>query len=203
MTDQKTMARAIEILKEQRYYDSIQGLMGWDLWEGLSEKGQPYRQEVSGYFTRQALDQLKSPETKKVVDALREMGFYETLIATVAKAVENGMTSVAASAAASVAAAVAQSAAYLILFLVGFVLILLLWKLISHALDLVAKLPGLHLLNKTGGALFGLVQACILLFVAAWLLQFFGRALPENLVEQTHLLKFFMTTNPFTLLGGL
>ena len=40
MTDQKTMARAIEILKEQRYYDSIQGLMGWDLWEGLSEKGQ-------------------------------------------------------------------------------------------------------------------------------------------------------------------
>ncbi len=74
MTDQKTMARAIEILKEQRYYDSIQGLMGWDLWEGLSEKGQPYRQEVSGYFTRQALDQLKSPETKKVVDALREMG---------------------------------------------------------------------------------------------------------------------------------
>ena len=57
MTDQKTMARAIEILKEQRYYDSIQGLMGWDLWEGLSEKGQPYRQEVSGYFTRQALDQ--------------------------------------------------------------------------------------------------------------------------------------------------
>ena len=35
MTDQKTMARAIEILKEQRYYDSIQGLMGWDLWEGL------------------------------------------------------------------------------------------------------------------------------------------------------------------------
>lgn len=138
-----------------------------------------------------------------VLNALREMGFYETLIDTVDKAVENGMTSVAASAAASVAAAVAQSAAYLILFLVGFVLILLLWKLISHALDLVAKLPGLHLLNKTGGALFGLVQACILLFVAAWLLQFFGRALPENLVEQTHLLKFFMTTNPFTLLGGL
>ena len=133
-----------------------------------------------------------------VLNALREMGFYETLINTVDKAVENGMTSVAA-----VAAAIAQSAAYLILFLLGFALILIAWKLISHALDLVARLPGLHFLNKTCGALFGLVQACVLLFVAAWLLQFFGHVLPESLVTQTHLLKFFMTTNPLSLLSGL
>ena len=116
-------------------------------------------------------------------------GLYETLINTVDKAVENGMTSVAASAAAAVAAAIAQSAAYLILFLLGFALILIAWKLISHALDLVARLPGLHFLNKTCGALFGLVQACVLLFVAAWLLQFFGHVLPESLVNQTHLLE--------------
>lgn len=51
-----------------------------------------------------------------VLNALREMGFYETLVNTVDKAVENGMTSVAASAAAAVAAAIAQSAAYLIPF---------------------------------------------------------------------------------------
>lgn len=136
-----------------------------------------------------------------VLDALREMGFYETLINTVDRAVESGMTAVAASAAAAVAAAIAQSAAYLILFLLGFFLILLAWRLLSRALDLVARLPGLHFLNKTGGALFELVQGCIILFVAAWLLQFFGQMLPRELVEQTVLLKFFMTTNPFSLLG--
>lgn len=136
-----------------------------------------------------------------VLDALREMGFYETLINTVDRAVESGMTAVAASAAAAVAAAIAQSAAYLILFLLGFFLILLAWRLLSRALDLVARLPGLHFLNKTGGALFGLVQGCIILFVAAWLLQFFGQMLPRELVEQTVLLKFFMTTTPFSLLG--
>ena len=136
-----------------------------------------------------------------VLDALREMGFYETLINTVDRAVESGMTAAAASAAAAVAAAIAQSAAYLILFLLGFFLILLAWRLLSRALDLVALLPGLHFLNKTGGALFGLVQGCIILFVAAWLLQFFGQMLPRELVEQTVLLKFFMTTNPFSLLG--
>ena len=89
----------------------------------------------------------------------------------------------------------------IILFLLGFFLILLAWRLLSRALDLVARLPGLHFLNKTGGALFGLVQGCIILFVAAWLLQFFGQMLPRELVEQTVLLKFFMTTNPFSLLG--
>ena len=136
-----------------------------------------------------------------VLDALREMGFYETLINTVDRAVESGMTAVAASAAAAVAAAIAQSAAYLILFLLGFFLILLAWRLLSRALDLVARLPGLHFLNKTGGALFGLVQGCIILFVAAWLLQFFRQMLPRELVGQTVLLKFFMTTNPFSLLG--
>ena len=135
------------------------------------------------------------------LDALREMGFYETLINTVDRAVESGMTAVAASAAAAVAAAIAQSAAYLILFLLGFFLILLAWRLLSRALDLVARLPGLHFLNKTGGALFGLVQGCIILFVAAWLLQFFGQVLPRELVEQTVLLKFFMTTNPFSLVA--
>ena len=136
-----------------------------------------------------------------VLDALREMGLYETLINTVDRAVESGMTAVAASAAAAVAAAIAQSAAYLILFLLGFFLILLAWRLLSRALDLVARLPGLHFLNKTGGALFGLVQGCIILFVAAWLLQFFGQMLPRELVEQTVLLKFFMTTNPFSLVA--
>lgn len=136
-----------------------------------------------------------------VLDALREMGFYETLINTVDRAVESGMTATAASAAAAVAAAIAQSAAYLILFLLGFFLILLAWRLLSRALDLVARLPGLHFLNKTGGALFGLVQGCIILFVAAWLLQFFGQMLPRELVEQTVLLKFFMTTNPFSLVA--
>ena len=49
-----TVKKAIELVKEQRYFDSIQGLMSWDLWAGLSKEGQPYRGEVSGYFTRQA-----------------------------------------------------------------------------------------------------------------------------------------------------
>ena len=138
-----------------------------------------------------------------VLDALREMGFYESLIDSVDRAVEDGLTAAAAGAAAAVAAAIAQQVAYLILFLAAFALILLAWRLLSRALDLVAKLPGLHLLNRTGGALFGLIQACIVLFVAAWLLQFLGPIFPEELVEETVLLQFFLNTSPLSLLSGL
>ena len=138
-----------------------------------------------------------------VLNALRDMGFYETLVNSVNQAVEDGMTEVAASAAAQVAAAIAESAAYLISLLLAFVLILLAWKLISHALDLVARLPGLHFLNKSLGALFGVIQGIIILFVAAWLLQFFGGILPQDAVEKTYLLKFFMSANPFALLNSI
>ena len=51
--------------------------------------------------------------------------------------------------------------------------------------------------------MFGLIQGCIILFLAAWLLQFFGGILPRDAVENTYLLKFFMSTNPFSLLSGI
>lgn len=138
-----------------------------------------------------------------VLDILRDMGLYQNLIGAVDRAVEQGVAEIAASAAAAVAAAVAQSVAYLVLFLAGFLLLLAAWTLVSRALDLVARLPGLHFLNKTLGGLFGLIQGCILLFVAAWLIQFSGHLIPEETVEQTRLLRFFMDTNPFALLSRL
>ena len=137
-----------------------------------------------------------------VLDALRAMGLYEPLINSIDQAVENGMTEAAASAAARVAAELARSVAYLILFLVGFVVILVLWKVVSRALDLVARLPVLHFLNKTLGGAFGLLQGCLILFIAAWAIQFMGNVIPAETVEQTVLLRFFLTTNPLALLSG-
>ena len=90
-----------------------------------------------------------------------------------------------------------RTAALICLFL------LIVWKLISHALDLVARLPGLHFLNKTGGALFGLIQACILLWIALWLLQFWGDVLPRDAAEHTRLLGFFLTHSPLSLAAEL
>lgn len=138
-----------------------------------------------------------------VLSVLRDMGLYEELVNTIDQAVQDGMTVVAANAAAAVAAAIAQSVAYSVIFTVAFALILIAWKVFSHAVDLVAKLPGLNFLNKTGGAAMGLIKGVLILFLVAWLIQYSGKLIPEETVQQTHLLKFFMTTNPMTLLQGL
>lgn len=138
-----------------------------------------------------------------VLNALKGMGFYQDLIDMVNQAVENGMTGAAADVAAKAAASIAQTVAYRILYLVGFTLILILWKVVSRTLNLVARLPGIHFLNKTLGGVFGLVQGCLILFVAAWLLQLMGNLIPQETVEQTVLLKFFMTSSPLALLSAL
>ena len=140
----------------------------------------------------------------QILDILKDMGFYQSAVDAVNDAVEQGMTAAATSAAAAVAASIAGTVAYMVLFLVFFVLILIAWTLLSHGLDLVARLPGLHFLNKTGGALLGLVKGCAILFLCAWALRYLGKVIPEETVAQTHLLKFFMTANPVALvLDGL
>ena len=135
-----------------------------------------------------------------VLTALKEMGFYEELIDGVNQAVEGGMLDAAAGAAAAVAAALAQSAASAIIFLVAFILLLIVWTAISRSLDLVARLPGLHILNQAGGAVIGLLKGCVFVFVAVWLLGYAGHLIPEEAVRQTHLLRFFLTVNPLELL---
>jgi uncharacterized membrane protein required for colicin V production len=138
-----------------------------------------------------------------VLGLLKSMGLYEELVDAVEQAVQAGMAEVAAAAAAAVAASIAQSVAYMVLFLLFFVLILLLWTLLSHALDLVSKLPGLNAINRTSGALVGLIKGGLILFLAAWFLRTTGNLIPPETVEQTTLLRFFMTANPVSVLTGI
>jgi len=102
----------------------------------------------------------------------------------------------------AIARAAAETVLYLIIFLIAFILILLLWSIVGHALDLVARLPVLHFLNKTGGFVLGLCKGALFLFVLAWVLRYLGDVIPDDTVEHTYLLHFFMTTNPFTFIIG-
>ncbi len=86
------------------------------------------------------------------------------------------------------AASIAQTVAKAVLFLVGFLVVLLVWNILFHALHLVAKLPGLHLLNKVLGGAFGLVKGVLLLMVAQWLLCDLLGWIPSEVAQQSHLL---------------
>lgn len=80
------------------------------------------------------------------------------------------------------------------LFVLCFLLILVLWKLLARTLDLVTRLPGLHALNKLGGFALGALRGALVLLICAWLVRWLGSDLiPAETVEQSRLLRFFMT----------
>lgn len=86
----------------------------------------------------------------------------------------------------------AQMIAKALVFLVCFVLILILWHLLAHALDLVARLPGLHFLNRVGGLALGAVRGAVFVFACLWLLRFSG-LLPQQAADGSALLPFFLS----------
>lgn len=188
-------------------------------WAGLAARtlspavGQALEPKISQLIEERLEQELAPPPAgedgsagedplSSVLSVLKDLGLYEGLADSLQHTVEEGMAG-AVSAAASAGAAMAQAIAYRILFLVSFALILALWGWLSRALDLVAHLPGLHFLNKTGGAAIGLVKALLVLFLATWLLQSLGHFVPEETVAQTTLLRALVEHNPLAALTDL
>lgn len=99
--------------------------------------------------------------------------------------------------AAALAQSVAQAVAAPVLFLLGFLVVLLAWTLLSHALDLISRLPVLHQLNTAGGFLFGAVKGALLLAVIALvLLRFFPAYFPQQAVDSSYLLPLLQSLPP-------
>lgn len=132
-------------------------------------------------------------------DALRDMG---GIYAWCADSVEDAITQVSGhwdlSEMCAVAAnKVAQQLAHHIIFAVSFVLLFVLLTLILHALDLVAKLPGLHFCNGLGGGIIGLVKGVLVLFVVVGVLRIVsGKLVTPDVVAQTYLFKLFVLNLP-------
>lgn len=132
-------------------------------------------------------------------DALREMGgIYAWCADSVEDAISQFSRNLDLSEMYAIAAnRVAERLAHHILFAVAFVVLFVLLTLLLHALDLVAKLPGLKFCNGLGGGLIGLVKGVLVLFVVVTVLGISSRSLfsPE-VVEKTYLCKFLVQFNP-------
>lgn len=136
-----------------------------------------------------------------VLDALQDSTLYRSLADTFRSAVDQGLVQVTSNAALALADYIAVQLARVVLFLIAFVAVLIAWFFLSHALDLVAKLPVINGLNRWSGAVLGLFKGGLLLFIACWL--FKDSFLPPDAVQNTYLLRFFCTTSPLSLLSWL
>ena len=138
-----------------------------------------------------------------IADILTKLGFYDEVSQAIRNAVSSQATQTVADLAVALARSIAEVVAGVLVFVVAFLLITVAWFLLSHALDLAARLPILNGLNRLLGGLFGLLQGMLLLFLIAWVLRLMGGVIPQDTMEQTVLLKFFCSTNPLSLITGI
>ena len=131
-----------------------------------------------------------------VIQHLKETELFQGFADAFQNAVDNGVAEVTANAAQSLAHFVAVQIARMVLFAVAFFAILIAWFFLSHALDLVAKLPVLNSVNRWGGGAVGLLKGALVVFIAVWLLK--DSYIPSEAAEQTYLLKFFCTASPLS-----
>ena len=75
------------------------------------------------------------------------------------------------------------------LYLISFFVLLFLWRIISHALNLVVRLPVLNFCNRSLGGLFGLVKGVLVLCVVGWALCDLTGLVSPDLLKQTWLLQ--------------
>lgn len=122
--------------------------------------------------------------------------FTDTLAQQAQKKIQDTGVSIAM----AVVESLAQSVIHALLFGISFFALMLLLHVLMRAMDLVLKLPGLHLLNGIGGAAFGLAEGAVLLLLTLWLIQRLGYSV-EKLAEHTILLKGYTTYAPFDVLS--
>lgn len=138
-----------------------------------------------------------------ITDILKQLGIYDQFASTIKNALTVESAQTVADIAAALAWEVAEIVSSVLVFVVSFLLLSVAWFILSHALNLAAKLPLIHGLNNLLGGAFGLLQGAILLFLAAWAMRVMGDVIPQDVVDQTYLLKFFCNTNPMDLISGI
>ena len=168
------------------------------------------RQQVDDAMAVQSSQQVEMPELDmeedegfEIADLLALMGLDEDVRDFLAEQAQEKIADTGEAIAVAVVESVAQSILYAVIFLVSFLALTVLLKLAIRAMDLVLKLPGLHLLNTLGGAVVGLIEGALLVFLVIWVLRRLGVSFDTETVAQTHVLHFFTTNTPLSALSFL
>ena len=153
-------------------------------------------------FVENALDQVIQPTAEgavyatidQVIALMEQSDLLRPLAAGVSQAVEQGVLDMTLDAVHAVAVFLAEQLTRLVMFPLFFLLIMLIWTVLSHLLDLAFRLPGLNFLNRTAGLLLGFARGVLLAYGLCWLLK--DNYLPQSVIDGGLLLPWFCGSNP-------
>jgi len=148
--------------------------------------------DVSSLLDSETPGEIQIP-LEEALAALKESPAYKGFAGAIQEAVETGMVAAGANAAV-VVDYIARQVARIFLFIVAFGLIMILWSLLSRALDLAFRLPVLSTLNRWCGGVLGLGKGALVVFILCCLLK--GSYLPQDAIQNSYLLNLFCTVSP-------
>lgn len=156
------------------------------------------QQSIEETLEQQVANQMVGAQ--EALMALREKGgIYLWAADGLGNFLDSPLNNTVSHVAAVAAAAVATQLARGIIFIVAFFIILIAWGILSHALDLVTKLPVLDTLNSGLGGGIGLVKGVVIAYVAVWCLYSLSGYVSPETMEQTYLFRFLALHSPLEL----
>lgn len=132
----------------------------------------PLQEKIEPIITQRLLDSASEqelPEDTALPEDTEGNPFLERFSQSIQEQLRQQVEDFRNATIAEVSSSLASIIARSILFLLGFVAIPLVWRVITRALNLVAKLPVLRTLNRLLGGIAGLIKGILILAVARWL----------------------------------
>ena len=163
-------------------------------------------QRVEAALDAEPVEQTQTAEEEipvfaQLQELLDKLGLDEKTRQSLTEKAEDKIENTGATIAAAVAEELAVSLLYGIIYLLAFLLLMLVLHLLARGMDLFLKLPVLHGLNTLGGAVIGLLEGALVVYLVIWIAPLLGHYFPPELVAKTHILHFFMTYTPFEVLS--
>lgn len=153
----------------------------WNLFEESGEDTEPFR----------------------IQELLTLLGLDEEVRETLAERTQTAVRNTGATVVSAIVESLVRTFIHGVLFVLAFIVILIILKVLAGAMGLVLRLPGLRGLNALGGAVFGLIEGMLLLFLAVWVARRLGVSFETAPLAEAHILRIFTTNTPLSLLSFL
>lgn len=140
-----------------------------------------------------------------IIRVFNAVGFSEIESASITDDLMSEIDKVKSNLSEQITSRLSSVLAYVFVFIIAFMLIMILLTVIANLINLAFRLPGLDLLNNIGGAALGLVRGLLIVLVVTWVFNYLGFLIPQEAIEKSILLEFFMKVNPISgilLTGG-
>ncbi len=136
-------------------------------------------------------------------ESLRNIGILKTAAERITDDVRGNVSKVGHELKEALSEKLTSTAAYVLTLVISFILIMIIFTVIANIVNLAFKLPGLEFLNEILGLAFGLCKGLIFAFAIAWVVRFLGFIIPEEIIDRTLLLDWFIEMNPIPAILGI